>query len=83
MLKSKLLYNLYKNDKLPTNVKNRCCNFILLEEKCKECKHYDSCKTTYSFFGNTVMDYREFFTVKLGINSFIIFVPFSAIFVLL
>ena len=36
MLKSKLLYNLYKNDKLPTNVKNRCCNFILLEEKCEK-----------------------------------------------
>jgi len=36
MLKSKLLYNLYKNNKLPTNVKNRCCNFILLEEKCEK-----------------------------------------------
>lgn len=31
---SKTLYNLYVNDKLPDNVKNRCCNFILLEEKC-------------------------------------------------
>lgn len=36
--KSKLLYNLYKNDKLPKNVKNRCCNFILLEEKCQNYK---------------------------------------------
>ena len=34
--KSKLLYNLYKNNKLPQNVKDRCCNFILLEEKCSE-----------------------------------------------
>lgn len=34
--KSKLLYNLYKKDKLPKNVKDRCCNFLLLEEKCKE-----------------------------------------------
>ena len=34
--KSKLLYNLYKQDKLPKNVKNRCCNFPLLEEKCIE-----------------------------------------------
>ena len=34
--KSKLLYSLYKHDKLPVNVKNRCCNFILLETKCKE-----------------------------------------------
>lgn len=34
--KSKLLYNLYKEDKLPKNVKDRCCNFILLEEKCNE-----------------------------------------------
>ena len=36
MTKSRLLYNLYKNDKLPKNVKERCCNFILLEEKCKD-----------------------------------------------
>ncbi len=35
-LKSKLLYNLYKNNKLPKNVRDRCCNFQLLEEKCKE-----------------------------------------------
>ncbi len=34
--KSELLYNLYKNDKLPKNVKSRCCNFMLLEEKCRE-----------------------------------------------
>lgn len=34
--KSKLLYNLYKNNKLPNNVKERCCNFPLLEEKCKK-----------------------------------------------
>lgn len=34
--KSKLLYNLYKDDKLPKNVKDRCCNFPLLEEKCKK-----------------------------------------------
>ena len=31
--KSKLLYNLYNNDKLPQNVKDRCCNFPLLEIK--------------------------------------------------
>lgn len=35
LTKSKLLYNLYKNNKLPNNVRNRCCNFILLEEKSK------------------------------------------------
>ena len=34
--KSTNLYNLYKNNKLPSNVKNRCCHFSLLEEKCKE-----------------------------------------------
>ena len=34
--KSKLLYNLYKTNKLPENVRDRCCNFPLLEEKCKE-----------------------------------------------
>lgn len=34
--KSKLLYNLYKLNRLPKNVKERCCNFPLLEEKCKE-----------------------------------------------
>lgn len=38
MTKSKLLYNLYKSDKLPKNVKERCCNFVLLEEKCNEYK---------------------------------------------
>ena len=40
--KSILLYNLYKNNKLPINVKNRCYNFMLLEEKCKyyNKKHY-------------------------------------------
>lgn len=32
--KSKILYNLYINDKLPRNVKDRCCNYPLLEEKC-------------------------------------------------
>lgn len=35
-LKSKLLYKLYKTCKLPNNVKIRCCNFPLLENKCKE-----------------------------------------------
>ena len=39
LTQSKLLYNLYKEDKLPKNVKDRCCNFLLLEEKCKEYKN--------------------------------------------
>ena len=30
--KSYKLYNLYKNDKLGSNIKSRCCNFTLLEE---------------------------------------------------
>ena len=34
--KSKILYNLYKSDKLAKNVKDRCCDFSLLEEKCRE-----------------------------------------------
>ena len=34
--KSKLLYELYINNRLAKNVKDRCCNFPLLEEKCKE-----------------------------------------------
>lgn len=34
--KSFKLYILYINDKLPKNIKIRCCNFKLLEEKCKE-----------------------------------------------
>ncbi len=34
--KSKLLYELYQKNKLPNNVKDRCCNYILLEAKCKE-----------------------------------------------
>ena len=34
--KSKLLYDLYRNNNLATNVKKRCCNFILLEKMCNE-----------------------------------------------
>lgn len=30
------LYNLYLNNRLTPNIKNRCCNFKLLEEKCLE-----------------------------------------------
>ena len=32
--KSKKLYNLYNNQKLPKTVYNRCCNFKLLEKVC-------------------------------------------------
>lgn len=32
--KSSKLYQLYINNKLPNNIKDRCCNFKLLEEKC-------------------------------------------------
>lgn len=28
-----LLYKLYENNKLPSNVKDKCCDFPLLEEK--------------------------------------------------
>ena len=34
--KSFKLYQLYNNEKLPQNIKARCCNFKLLEKKCKE-----------------------------------------------
>ena len=34
--KSKLLYYLYKNNKLPESIKNRCCNFTLLEKILKK-----------------------------------------------
>ena len=30
------LYDMYKKNRLPNRIKNRCCNFILLEEKCIE-----------------------------------------------
>ena len=33
---SKKLYNAYINKTLSKNIKIRCCNFTLLEEKCKE-----------------------------------------------
>lgn len=36
--KSYKLYNLYTNNKLPQNIKNRCCNFKLLEDKCNTYK---------------------------------------------
>ena len=34
--KAKKLYDFYVNDKLWPSLKNRCCNFPLLEEKCQE-----------------------------------------------
>ena len=34
--KSKKLYDLYNSNKLNAEIKNRCCNFKLLEEKCYE-----------------------------------------------
>lgn len=34
--KSSNLYKKYVNNLLPINVRNRCCNFILLEEKCRD-----------------------------------------------
>ncbi len=34
--KSLKLYQLYSNKKLPENIRARCCNFKLLEEKCAE-----------------------------------------------
>ena len=34
--RSKKLYNKYINGTLDKNIKKRCCNFKLLEEKCKE-----------------------------------------------
>lgn len=34
--KSYKLYKLYTKQKLPDNIKSRCCNFVLLEEKCYE-----------------------------------------------
>ncbi len=36
--KSFKLYQLYNNGRLPANIKDRCCNFKLLEEKCLEYK---------------------------------------------
>jgi protein AbiQ len=36
ILKSKILYNAYKKGSIHPKVKSRCCNFLLLEEKCRE-----------------------------------------------
>jgi len=36
--KSFKLYELYNSGRLPDNIKNRCCNFKLLEQKCLEYK---------------------------------------------
>ena len=33
---AKNLYDSYLNDKLPIKIKERCCNFSILEEKCLE-----------------------------------------------
>ena len=40
--KSRLLYNLYRSNKLHNNIKDRCCNYPLPEEKCTE---YNNSKT--------------------------------------
>ena len=32
--RSKKLYDKYNNDTLPKNIKDRCCNYLLLEELC-------------------------------------------------
>lgn len=32
------LYEKYKDNKLPARISQRCCNFILLEEKCNQYK---------------------------------------------
>ena len=37
--KSFNLYNKYINNKLPNSIKNRCCDFLLLEEKCNQYKN--------------------------------------------
>ncbi len=34
--RSEKLYNLFVSDELSLNIKKRCCDFILLEEKCNE-----------------------------------------------
>lgn len=34
--KAKKLYDKYKNESLNKNIYNRCCNFLLLEQKCNE-----------------------------------------------
>ena len=36
--KATKLYNMYINNTIPDRIRIRCCNFILLEEKCKEYK---------------------------------------------
>ena len=35
------LYDMYKNNRLPERIKSRCCNFIFLEEKCREYNNID------------------------------------------
>lgn len=37
--KAAVLYKLYNENRLPDNIKNRCCNYLLLEEKCEEYKN--------------------------------------------
>ena len=34
--KINLFQNMYRKDHLSENIKSRCCQFMLLEEKCKE-----------------------------------------------
>lgn len=40
--KAETLYHLYHENKLHNKIKSRCCNFLLLEEKCREYKDSNS-----------------------------------------
>ena len=36
-----MIYNLYINNRLPRSIKEKCCDFLLFQEKCME---YNSTK---------------------------------------
>ena len=58
-LKSNTLYEKYIKGLLPQNVINRCCNFKLLEEKCKEYNTVLSqCIADFLFDINTLTSYN-------------------------
>ena len=44
--KAEILYISYKKNRLPKRIKDRCCNYKLLEEKCNLYKNKDKVKET-------------------------------------
>ena len=50
--KAEKLYKLFNQNKLNANIRKRCCNFPLLEEKCKEWEEIQNLLPTFKYIKN-------------------------------